>query len=284
MIMMAAAASYAGGFLADYWRQQKGPQQLDYIGAICMLALRTVQRFNAAKPAVRDNWFEWDEAGRAQTAKRTTGQVSNDDLFFLNDTIKLFVKVCSAKDNPALVTITRVAIDGLDIVRRNYLPDQKNAVPACEYYQDMLRKWIDAAALPTPDPFAKSAEERQLIAQAATEALSRLRQSKQAKTKDETAVNDTSIKLLEHLLQNWTLSGQSEVPTPAVLTGEQQLLVNRVTKLWPKSEIEAFELLLRNKEQNTVPMVAFLTTHKENYQKEANKEVVPSVQAAPPIV
>ncbi len=125
----------------------KCDQPLEPISTLCMLSLRMMKCMKGAKPAVRENWLEFDAAGYTQSFVRY--DASSNDLFYVNATLDFFRKNWSASGNDTLVTIVQVAVKALEDLGRQYAKEKDNASIVCEKNVQLLNEWLAAKdALP----------------------------------------------------------------------------------------------------------------------------------------
>ncbi len=257
--MLASTLSYLSwGYLGP----SKCDRVLEPISTLCMVALRTLSCYDKAKPAVRGNWFELDEKGSITAAKRSLTQVSNDDLFYLDASIKLLVRGWSANSNPDLVAIATVARDGFKLIADDYLEDCKNAVPTCKYLRKKLKKWIEsenkpAVVLPIANPDEKVTQIR-----AATEFLKKI-PKKDAK--------DPGIEVLEMLVEKWKITPEKPAKQ-LILSLEDQAFIAKVNELWG-TDLKIFADKLKEKEANGPTLIGLLNTRKIAYLEHINKKI-----------
>lgn len=347
------ALSAATAAAADYFCPAKPDQKLDPIATVCMFTLRTIESFRNAKPAVRDNWFEFDGEGTpdeeatttveqvsqsvnkaAQGTMRAASKVSNNDLFYVNAAIDQFVHGWKGRENPALVKIVQVAIKGLELMNRRYKARQINAAPATELYQLKLQAWVNSAfELPKPSPVVSLEQEQRrngitasiiqklrkkyeaeqnplvhrAIAQfeqsvkewlystsidlpqpalqagqnddpeckvairaAATELLLEMQKEfkgKEVQKADEQKkeISLNAIGELERHMKELSIAKNAPAEAPAALSAEDVAVIRRTNELWPQQQIDAFEGLLRRKEENVETIKKFLNERKDAY-------------------
>ena len=138
-----ASVTYA----ASYLQKNKGPQQLDPIATLCMLALRNLPEYDKAKPSVVNNQFYWTkhQFWMLEGAKRGFSKVSHEDFPLLEQAIDDLIAYWNPNMHSTLAKIATYAIEALpkaDLAYENKLNCVKGLA---ELYQTKLEKWLAAA-------------------------------------------------------------------------------------------------------------------------------------------
>jgi hypothetical protein len=152
--LASAVAAPLARAVIGFFQVPKGEQHLDPIATLFTLAMRDMTEYENAKPAVQQNYLYFDKATAYQKASRTLtwSKVSNGDLSFIAEPLKLFTKWWQAKECDKLVPITEHAISSLQKIGAMYKADYPNVPPLMEYYVEILSNWINDKAPPKAPP------------------------------------------------------------------------------------------------------------------------------------
>lgn len=215
-------------------------EQLDPISTLCMLALRACKCYEKAKPAVSGNWLYFDANSYGQCLKRSVTVVGNDDLWYLEPTFTFFARGWKAHQSPQLVEIAKVAIEGLEKMRKEYDEERMNATYTCKYNIELLDRWIKTPAQlplvvePQQDPKA-------VLTALATNHVAQLKGQNQNAHK-------TTVQIIERLMQQMALE-PARPPEPAIeLTHEELARIAKINALWPADQLASFTTHLKNKD------------------------------------
>ena len=242
-------------YAASCFQPKKPDRTLDPIATLGMLALRTLKVFKEARPAARGNWLEFDKASLLKKAERTATSVSSDDLFYVNPSLRLFVKVWKPEKHPQLVKIVEVALEGLEIMRREYEKECKCAAPAIEHYQTMLRAWMPQNVIGLDEDAER--EKQELLA-STREFLGKIK----GNTYEQ---NKPIIDKLREMVAKEMPPENVEHVEEVMLTEEEQAIVAIVKECWPQEEIVTFAHLLAERAINADALVGLLAAHKGKY-------------------
>ncbi len=140
----------------------KCDQPLDPISTLCSLTLRTMKCMKAAKPAVRENWLEFDRAGYTQSVTRY--DASSNDLFYVNASLEFFRKNWSPTENAHLFLIVEAASRALKDLGEQYAKEHDNASIVCKENSRLLHEWLAARDAPPRLLLAKEDKDARVAA------------------------------------------------------------------------------------------------------------------------
>ncbi|MCE5294685.1 MAG: hypothetical protein LLF94_08750 [Chlamydiales bacterium] len=240
---------------------EKPAQTLDPISTLCMLATRICKVFKEHRPAVCDNWLYFEENGYT----RTFSKVSSNDLQILKSaTIPFFTK-CWNNSNADLVEIVKLAIQGIEQLRKMYDTEVDNSMDTCDVLKAQLTAWLPPVKPEENKPDPIKAQNSALIAEAFG-LLQKGRANKKADAPDLPII--TVLERLTLALQEAHITPNNDVEQIAIFTKDESAVKAKIDAIWTAEEIKFALVNLRKEEMDTLlksldhKKIAYLTALK----------------------
>ncbi|MBS0634003.1 MAG: hypothetical protein JSR37_00890 [Verrucomicrobia bacterium] len=242
----------------NLYHPQKPEQQLDPISTICMLSLRSLDAFKGLRPGVSNHWLSFSTG-----PIRGANHESSNDLQYVKQTLRLFVKGWVAKDNETLAKIAAAAQRGLALLWADYEAQKLNDVDTCDVCLKILVSWLvpppPVQTIRLPPLGAHYLPEQKEI-DALTEQKKKLCENARQFVAKHAGKDAFSADLIKQLIDQYDGQPVTLQQVPEGLQDRERLIVNQANGEWTKEKLAVFESLLQAK--NIAALVAVLEEHR----------------------